>query len=290
MRCCLKVALFLTLLASAPFAAELKQVANVRWSEGYDGFGSFSGLELSADGSRFAVVADKGFYATGVLERVDGEITGVILQDNGPLLDPSGDPVRARNIDAEGLTMTPDGTLWVSFEANHRVWGYTDFNLAAQETSRVPNYAKLQNNSSLETLASDPEGRLYTIPERSGKLTRPFPVYRYQTGRWAEVLTIPRRGKYLVVGAEFGPDGWFYLLERHFNGFAFRTRIRRFLLDEDKVQTEQTLLESPLGRYDNLEGIDVWQDAQGNIRITCISDDNYNFFQHTEFVEFVLHP
>ena len=288
MRHRLAISLLTALIAAPTFATELTEVAKVRWREAYAGFGSFSGLEVNADGTEFVVVSDKGFYATGALQRTDGHITGVTLLSNGPIPDPNGDPVKRFDIDAEGLTRTPDGMFWVSFEANHRVWGYSDFTSAAKETARVPNYAKLQNNSSLEALASDPEGRLYTTPERSGELTRPFPVYRYETGRWSEAFGIPRAGKFLVSGAEFGPDGKFYVLERHFSGLAFQTRIRRFSVTAEGLTNEETLLESPLGRYDNLEGIDVWRDDAGNIRVTCISDDNNGFFQHTEFVEFIV--
>ena len=45
------------------------------------------------------------------------------------------------------------------------------------------------------------------------------------------------------------------------------------------------LLESRPLQYDNLEGISVWQDAQG-IRLTLISDDNFGLLQRTELVEY----
>ena len=43
---------------------------------------------------------------------------------------------------------------------------------------------------------------------------------------------------------------------------------------------------SAAGEHDNLEGIAVWRDRNGDIRITMISDDNYRAFQRTEFVEY----
>ncbi|MHA3914655.1 esterase-like activity of phytase family protein [Halovulum sp. GXIMD14793] len=291
MRHCLAVILACLAFASPLSAASLEEAGRLRWRENYDGFGSYSGLALSDDGRRFVTVADKGHFATGRLERKDGKLHAVILEDHGPILDPKGQPVRRYDIDAEGLTLTPDGTLWVSFEANHRVWGYTDMRLAATETARHPDYAKLQNNSSLEALASDADGNLYTIPERSGKLTRPFPVYRYSGSRWTQPFAVPRSGDFLMVGAEFGPDGWLYVLERDFRTLSgFRTRIRRFRHSPDGLSDEETLLETRFGRLDNMEGIDVWRDADGAIRLTLISDDNYSFFQSTIFVEYVLRP
>lgn len=292
MRRCLGIglSLALALIASDLTAGGLEEVGQLRWREGFDGFGSYSGLALSADGRRFVVVSDKGSFATGQLTRAQGVLTAITLTDHGPLLDPGGDPVRRYDIDAEGLTVTPDGRLWVSFEANHRVWSYTDLRLAASKTARHPQYGVLQNNSSLEALASDHMGAVYTIPERSGKLTRPFPVHRFANGSWSQTFVVPRSGKFLVVGAEFGPDDRFYVLERDFRLLGFRTRIRSFALKDDALVDEHELLVSPIGRYDNLEGIAVWRDEAGAIRVTCVSDDNGSIFQRTEFVEFILRP
>jgi hypothetical protein len=39
-------------------------------------------------------------------------------------------------------------------------------------------------------------------------------------------------------------------------------------------------------RHGNLEGLAVWQDALGTIRLTMLSDDNFNSFQRSEFVEY----
>ena len=158
---------------------------------------------------------------------------------------------------------------------------------AAIRIPRPKEFNELQNNSSLETLAIDAEGTLYTLPERSGKLSRPFPVFRYRGGTWDQPFSIPRRPPYLPVGGDFGPDGKFYLLERHMSGiFGFQSRVRRFDLGPDGVSGEETLLESKTGTHDNLEGISVWRDQSGAIRMTLIADDNFKFFQTTEVVEY----
>jgi hypothetical protein len=140
----------------------------------------------------------------------------------------------------------------------------------------------MQINSSLEALAIGADGALYTIPERSGRANRPFPVYRFQNGRWDIPFTIPRRDAHLIAGADIGPDGLFYVLERDFTGIGFRTRVRRFALDG---MGEETLIDTGNATHDNLEGISVWDDGIG-LRITMISDDNFRFFQHTEIVEY----
>lgn len=90
------------------------------------------------------------------------------------------------------------------------------------------------------------------------------------------------------MGADIGPDGRFYLLEREFTGVGFRSRVRRFDMSDTALTNEITLIESHLLRHDNLEGISVWRDAAGALRLTMISDDNFNFFQRTELVEYTV--
>ena len=96
---------------------------------------------------------------------------------------------------------------------------------------------------------------------------------------------MPRRGRFLPVGLDFGPDGNLYLLERDFAGVGFRSRVRRFGPDGG---AEQTLLQTRTGQFDNLEGISVWRDRRGGLRLTMVSDDNFRFFQQTQIVEFRL--
>ena len=81
-----------------------------------------------------------------------------------------------------------------------------------------------------------------------------------------------------------GPDGRLYVLERDFTGLGFRSRLRRLNIDGSG---EEILLTTATGTHDNLEGLDVWADAEG-LRATMISDDNRYFFQETQFVDYRL--
>ena len=63
-------------------------------------------------------------------------------------------------------------------------------------------------------------------------------------------------------------------------------KVRRFDMSEDALDNETTLLESGVLRHDNLEGIAVWRDETGSIRLTMISDDNFFFVQRTEIVAY----
>jgi hypothetical protein len=231
-------------------------------------------------------LSDHAAVLTGRLMRAGGRITGA---DGGAVVrlrDSKGKRLGDDNTDAEGLAMGPDGSLYVSFEGNTRVVRHAAPEAAAELLPRPKAFRKMGSNSSLEALAIDAQGTLYTLPERSGSYDAPFPVYRYRRGAWDQPFAIPRRGAFLPVGADFGPDGRFYLLERGFTLFGFSSRVRRFEVTGDTIGNEVTLLETATGTYDNLEGLAVWRDDAGAIRLTMISDDNFKSFQVTQFVEY----
>lgn len=283
------LALAIVLVALPAYAARMTFEGEFVWSSDARGFGGFSGLEVGPEGRNFTTISDRGKVLVGTLQRKNGRISGVTVRQFVPLLNRKGKPVRKYNVDAEGLALAPKGGFFVSFEANHRVWEYKDPLAAAVPLKRHPDFRHFQNNSGMEALAISDQGVLYTMPERSGGLKRPFPVYRYKDGAWLKGFSIPRRGRFLAVGADFGPDGKFYLLERDFVWYrGFATRIRRFDVTDAGFTNEETLLTTSFGTYDNLEGIAAWQDSVGRIRLTMISDDNFNFLQTTEFVEYSL--
>ncbi|WP_172297766.1 esterase-like activity of phytase family protein [Pseudoruegeria sp. HB172150] len=264
-----------------------EHVGDYTWPKKGRGFGGFSGLELSDDGRHFMAIGDRGTIVQGILQRQDGRITGVEAGKIKRLKNSKNERITPFMSDSEGLAVAPDGRIFISFEGFHRVWTYRDPQAQAEWLTRHPDFQFMQDNSSLEALAIDADGALYTLPERSGKMERPFPVYRFADGAWTQPFSIPRRGEFLPVGADFGPDGRFYLLERDFTGiFGFRSRVRSFEIGATGVTDEITLLETYAGTHDNLEGIAAWRDDDGYIRLTMISDDNYRPFQVTEFVEY----
>lgn len=281
-------AIALTLIATVAAAGPIERTTRVVWRADTAEFGHYSGLAVSPDGSRIWTVGDKGHFAEADLTRRNGALTGVTLRESGPLLDPDGSEASGYRIDAEGLSRGSDGRLYVSFEAVDRISAYRHFEVPPEAVPTPREFEALQNNSAIEALAAGPGGTLYAIPERSGALDRPFPVFRYREGAWSIPFSVPRRPPFLVVGAEIGPDGRLYILERDHGLLGFRSRIRRFEIGAAELKAEETLIESGRGMFDNLEGMALWRDANGQIRILCISDDNGRFFQRTELVEFTL--
>lgn len=265
-------------------------VGSYAWSRGEADFGGLSGLELGPDGLSFAAISDRGTLLTGRLLRdAEGAVTAVETSGPRPIPGPDGRRLRDSESDAEGLALDPGGRLFISFENTHRVGSYAAPEGPASWLPRADAFRRLQTNSSLEALAIDAEGRLYTLPERSGRRGRPFPVWRFDGSDWEQAFTLPRDGDFLPTGADFGPDGKLYLLERDFKGlFGFRSRVSRFEIGPDGPGPRELLLETSAPWHDNLEGIAVWADATGAIRLTMISDDNFNPLQRTELVDYRL--
>ena len=249
-----------------------------RWIEDDPRFGGLSAIEITDNGTRLTAISDRAMFVRARILRDDnGDITGVTDTQFTALQPATG----RQPPDSEGIAQK-DGITFVSVEASHRILRFGDITTRPTALPQHPDFAGLQPNSSLEALAIDAQGTLYTIPERSGRMTRPFPVYRFRDGAWDIPFTIPRRGEFLISGADIGPDGRLYLLERHFTGLGFQTRVRRFDLNGG---SEETLFTTTTGTHDNLEGISIWTSPKG-LRMTLVSDDNFRFFQRTELVEY----
>ncbi|MCG3269149.1 esterase-like activity of phytase family protein [Yoonia sp. I 8.24] len=256
--------------------ADTTYIGSYLWTSDNPQFGGISAIYLSGDGLEFIAVSDRSFFVTGNITRVDGIITAV---ENAQITSMTDTGTQG---DSEGIAVAKSGAIYVSFEGVHGVRQFDGVDGASTPFPTADAFAGMQNNSSLEALAIAPDGALYTIPERSGRATRPFPIYRFKNNAWDQPFTIPRRGAFLVVGADIGPDGNLYILERDFTGFGFRSRVRRFDLNG---QNEELILETGPLFHDNLEGISVWDDGVG-MRITMVSDDNFRLFQRTEIVEY----
>lgn len=281
------------LLAALPAGADGPRLvldAEVTWTAPGEDFGGWSSLDIGPDGQRFVTVSDRGSFVEGTLDRrPDGTLTGADVTRRGRLHGIGGARLREGETDAEGLAVDDRGRAYVSFERFHRVRRYDDLAGPATRVRSDPDFRRLQTNSGLETLALDAAGTLYAIPERSGALDRPFPVYRRLGDRWDKSWRIRRDGTFVPVDADFGPDGRFYLLERDFTWLGgFATRVRRFDVGEDGFTDEVTLLRTPFGELDNMEGLSTWRDRQGRIRVTLLSDDNFFPLQKTMFAEYLL--
>lgn len=253
-----------------------------------DWFGGFSGIEMQDDGRNIIVLSDRATLAHASITRTGDRIKVAHVTKWQKLRASTGTILKGRIVDSEGLVLAPDGSLYISFEGVSRVSHHNNGDSRAKVLPRPAEFRRLPFNKSLEALAMDAAGRLYTLPENAPDLNGNIPVWRWDGLHWTQPFSLPRRKGFMPVGADFGPDGRFYLLERKFLLVGFRSRLRRWEITGEGPKNETTLFETSLGAHDNLEGISVWRDKSGALRATMISDDNFNALQRTEIVEYSL--
>ena len=275
--------------ASNPKAGTAEHLSTYRWQIAQEWFGGFSGLELSADGTKLVTISDRGQLVSADIQREDGVIVGIGNVGHGKVLNHKGEsPFPAHRRDGEGLAQLADGTLIVSFEGRHRVEAFEDPEATPTLFPRGDWFKKMSGNAGLEALAVDPSETLFVMPESPFRHPEIIQVFTLKGQEWPLAFTLTRDLKFKPVGADFGPDGRLYVLERGFNGIGFRTRARSFHVDENGASDEKLLFRNGIGGHDNLEGISVWRDSEGRIRLTMISDDNFRLIQRTELVEYVI--
>ncbi len=282
-------ALVLALSAGAAGAEGLADyLGSITWADADPSFGGFSGLEVAADGVGFLALSDRGTLWRGRLVRdAEGRMTAAEALGHVALRDADGAPLDGYLTDSEGLAEAPNGELSISFEGLPRVARYPTPDAASQPLPRLEVFKTMERNAALEALAIGPDGALYTMPEVAGPRAGGFAVYRFRAGVWDQPFAVPHDGAWKAVGADFGPDGRFYLLERDFWGFiGFLSRVRRFELTGAGLSGEALLLQTRVREHDNLEGISVWRDAAGDIRLTLIADNNFRIFQSNEIAEY----
>lgn len=274
-----------------PEAASARLLGAVALTAGDSRFGGLSGLDVSPDGGRVAMVSDRGTLFTAAVQRRGGALAGLADVRLHPLRDNRNEPVSGDFRDAEALARLPSGDLVVAFEGEHRLWRYAAPGGRAFPVTPPEGFASLQINSGVEALAADALGRLYAIPERSGDLARPFPVWRRDTnGRW-EAGRWPRRPPYLVTGADIGSDGRLYVIERDFGWLGgWSMRLSRADLDDWPDLRPATLVELVRGGIDNMESVAVWRTAEGELRALLLADDNFHVLQQTLLLEIALPP
>ncbi len=300
----LVVLLTLGLEGSAGAPAPKGFVGSYRWAISDRLFGGWSGIEVESDGISFTALSDRGAFVQGRFQRAaDGAIIGITSGKITPLKSNTSKSLHDFRRDSEDLALAPDGSFFISFEGAARVLKYRKIDGLAENLPTPPAFAAFPRNASLESLAVDANGVLYTFPEElieskrarllTGQPGNPngadFPVWRFARGKWTQPFALKRRGSFLPVSADFGPDGRLYVLERDFRGIiGFASRIRSFKVGAKGLSAERLILQSPIGVYDNLEGLSVWRDAGGAIRLTMVSDNNFLPIQRTEFVEYSL--
>lgn len=276
MRLCPAVALSTALaglLHPAPLAAQ-----DILLTE--PGIGGLSAIEMRGDGASALVLSDRGQLHEVTFEREGGAL-GKARVTASYLLSGEG-------LDPEGLALFPGGDLAVSFEGNAPLRLYRGGAGAGQVPQRIPLpiHPALPPNAMYEALAVDPRGRLLMLPEDPGQSGPGYPLWRLEAGEWRQIAQLYAPRGYRPVGADFGPDGQLYLLLRAL-GLGFRNMILRFDPDHPEIPARRLLHLTGYPRS-NFEGLSVWQDDSGQLRLTLVSDDNFSASLKSRFLEITL--
>ena len=248
---------------------------------------SLSDLKLTGDDA-IVSVSDAGDLVRARL-RLDGRgrLAGLddVLSLRLTRLD--GDPIADKaEGDAEGLIVTDDGRLLVSFERDHRLWDYgppTRPNTRPIPLRR-PDVAFAENDG-MEGIATAPGG--WRVAGESGGVWDCSPVR-------CVVVTAPPEtpvpdSEYRITGMDRDPsgDGWFVVQRLYRAPIDARGRIRRMAPDGT---LGRVLVELKLpGTTDNFEGVAAQARGDG-VRLYILSDDNFNPAQRTLLLAFDVRP
>ncbi|KPA20393.1 hypothetical protein shim_33820 [Shimia sp. SK013] len=292
----LKTTLFLCLgILASPLIYAETEVQDARFSGAYrwhlteTWFGGISAIDLSKDGKEMLAVTDRGYFVEALLQREAGVIVGVDVLRKSRVLRPEGHFAKRTGWrDSEGLARLADGSLVVAFEGEHRLERFAKPGDLPIQMPWHTDFDSMPLNGGFEALAVDSRGIIYAMPEVAIGPDSKIQVFQLKNSAWSAAFTLSRDKQFQPVGADFGPDNRLYVLERGFNGIGFRTRVRSFDITNGVAEDEKIIFSRAIGKHDNLEGISVWRDDAGDIRVTAISDDNFRFLQRTEIVEYTL--
>lgn len=266
-------------------------------------FGGLSSFRFLSPGDRFIGVTDTGFWFFGRIERDDeGRPSGFTDFTVAPIHDPDGNIVEDKwTTDAEAIAVRGD-EVSVGFERVHRIAVF-EFDPPEMGPSKleldflIPEY-ELRVNQGFEAIAYAPEdsalaGALVAITERS---------IDPRGNIFAAILSGPRKGIFTVVRSDgfdvtdsaFLPDGDLLLLERRFSFFSGGVAMRLRRIDGDDIKPGTAidgtvLLQADMNyEIDNMEALDIWENADGQTMISLLSDDNHSFLQRNLYLEFRL--
>ena len=245
-----------------------------------------SGLHVSADGARMLAMDDRSFVYAAEIRRENGAPVGLGPMERTALRQADGRPMYGR--DSEGLAMLPDGRAAVSYEGLNAIFVHDPAERwIGPYLDRPTRLIRLPNNAGIEALASFADGGLLAISEAS-RFGRHAAWRVDLRGRWTPLEGLRAPGPFRPVGADIGPDGRLWLLERAWHlPLRFATRVRTFRVEEDRLSDPRTVLRTRTGEWGNFEGISVRAAPEGTV-IALVSDDNGLDFLPAHYAEFLV--
>ena len=269
---------------------QLEQVGFLNIDRNEKDYGGFSGLVIMNEGTKALVVTDKSFFFVLELRRDENDIlTGYSVIRKGRILSSKGEHLNGRNTDSESIVIDKNNNYYISFESNHRIMMHAKVEGKGVFIPKHPMFRKLSVNKGIEALAIDADNRLIAIPEKPPSGISDIPIFRLQNDKWEIIKYVKINDNFLVTDAEILPEGLLLILERKFSWTqGFKTRFRLISLDKFDNKEPITVFTSTANQFDNLEGVTLWRDKNGEMRILTVSDDNFHPLQQSEIREFFL--
>jgi hypothetical protein len=277
---------------------QLEYLAGFALSGDSPDWGGLSGMVLSPDGMTLTAIADVGFwYRLRLRLDATGRLIGIVDAEMGPLLDQNGKALDGKeNGDAESLSRTADGSLYVTFEGRHRIWRYAALDnplLGAAHAVRAPAGMKdLPRNLGIEAAAFLAGGRLLLLSEGGRTADGDLRGWIGDGKQW-KALTLATTGEFVPTDLCVLPGGDVLLLERSFSmldGAAARLSIipaASIVAGARLAGREIAVIRRPL-TVDNFEDVAARKGADGSTLIYIMSDDNQSLLERTLLLQFRL--
>ena len=252
-------------------------------------FGGISAIIMGYAGQKFTALTDKAKYFNGSVSRDPrGKINKVIISKPYPILSSEGEPLKNRNLDSEAMIKTADGGFYISFESNDRIMYHESLDSPGKFLPSHESFDEFHYSKGIESLAISNGGLIYAIPEAPNAESKEIRAFVFDGKKWEKPFLLHSIDDFYITDAIFAPDDSLLILERNYSWAGFKSRIRRFRIKDGNAEFMQTLIESRFREFDNLEGMSIWLDKNGEYWLTLVSDDNFNIFQITQLVEFKI--
>ena len=280
---------------------ELEFRGGLALSSNFKAFGGISGFHIESDGARFLAVTDNGSWLRGRIVYDKGKPAGIADAEMAPVLGSDGKPLAARGwFDMESLVEL-DGQFYIGIERVEQIVrldvASNGFAARGEPIAVPPDFKSFPKNKSLECLAAAPKnsalaGNLIVITEQS--LDAAVNIHSFLIkGDTVERFTVKRSDDFDVTDCTMLSPSELLILERRYSparGVAMRIRrVPLTALKPGALVDGKIMIEADMGyQVDNMEGIAVHRNAEGETVITLVSDDNFSVIQRNLLLQFTL--
>ena len=279
----------------------LEYIGGLELRGAHPNFGGISAIRVAPGGEQFLSVTDTGDWITGRIAYQDRKPIGLADVILSPTLGADGKRNKDNGLwDSESIALDGDH-VFIGIERDHSLVAY-DFAKggisAVGKHVQLPSYVQnWPENRGIEALGIIPTGsqyagRLIGISERSRGRDDPTDGFvMKRDGSEPFRFSISRSDGFDVTDLDFLPSGDLIVLERYFSpvrGVAMR--LKRFKTTEIKpeavVDGEIIISADSQFHVDNMEGLSIHKNSEGDTVFTIISDDNFSIAQRILLLQF----